>query len=60
MLTDERLNEMTRAIRLYGSANCWTGTTGTLATMISELLIEREELFERIQLGKETDANELR
>lgn len=51
-ITPERIEEMRQAIRKYGSGNCWTGTTGTLAVMILELLKERNE---RIQ-----DANSTR
>ena len=37
-ISAERLAEMRQAVRTYGSANCWTGTTGTLAAMVFELL----------------------
>jgi len=37
-ISAERLAEMREAVRNYGSANCWTGTTGTLAAMVFELL----------------------
>lgn len=33
-----RLAEMREAANTYGPANCWTGTTGTLAAMVRELL----------------------
>lgn len=33
-----RLAEMREACNTYGPANCWTGTTGTLAGMVRELL----------------------
>jgi len=46
MIPEPRLAEMRQAIATYGSANCWTGTTGTLAAMIFELLKERAELLE--------------
>ncbi len=42
-MTDDRLAEMWQFIRRYGSGNCWTGTTGTAAAMILELLKEREQ-----------------
>jgi hypothetical protein len=43
MITPERIAEMWQEARKYGSANCWTGTSGKLAAMIVELLKEREE-----------------
>ena len=48
MLLPERIQEITYARNTYGPANCWTGTTGTLATFIDELLRERKELLERL------------
>ena len=41
-MTPERLQEIVFARNKYGSANCWTGETGTLAAMIDELLKECE------------------
>ena len=41
-MTPERLQEIVYARNKYGSANCWTGETGTLAAMIDELLKECE------------------
>lgn len=43
-LPESRLSDMHLATVRYGSANCWTGTTGTLSTMIRELLREVEHL----------------
>ena len=43
-LSDERLSEMFTATCKYGSGNCWTGTSGTLASMVRELLREVEHL----------------
>ena len=37
-ISAERLAEMRQAVLRYGPANCWTGTTGTLAAMVFELL----------------------
>jgi hypothetical protein len=37
-ISAERLAEMREAVLRYGPANCWTGTTGTLAAMVFELL----------------------
>lgn len=42
-MTPERRLEIEEMSRLYGSANCWTGTSGTLAAMIRELLAELDE-----------------
>jgi len=44
VLTDGRRAEIEQAANLYGSANCWTGTSGMLATMIRELLAEIDRL----------------
>lgn len=43
-MTDERLIEIEQLARQYGSPNCWTGTTGTLAAAIIELLKEVKRL----------------
>ncbi len=43
MIPSARITEMWQQIRIYGSGNCWTGTTGKLSKMIFELLTEREE-----------------
>lgn len=48
-MTEQRLLEITQAANLYGSSNCWTGTTGTLATMIRELIDEVERLKAEIE-----------
>ena len=37
-ISAERLAEMREAVLCYGPSNCWTGTTGTLAAMVFELL----------------------
>ena len=37
-LTPKRRLEIEQAANMYGSANCWAGTTGTLAMMIRELI----------------------
>ena len=39
-MTDERLAEIEMLARKYGSANCWTGTSGGLASVIIELIKE--------------------
>lgn len=45
MIVDaERMAEIERFIRRYGPGNCWTGTLGTAATFIHELLSERDAM----------------
>jgi hypothetical protein len=44
-LSDERLAEMFTATCRFGSGNSWTGTNGTLAAYVRELLREREWLI---------------
>jgi hypothetical protein len=39
----KRLLEIEQQARLYGAANCWTGTSGTLAKYVMELLTELRE-----------------
>jgi len=46
-MTPERLIEIEQHARLYGPANCWTGTSGTLARMIFELLEYVKELEDK-------------
>ena len=59
-MTPERLAEIVCARNKYGSANCWTGDTGTLSTMLDELLTERERIvaaLERLEnVAKITDG----
>ena len=43
-----RLQEMYEATCKYGSGNCWTGTNGTLAAMVRQLLAERILLIDRL------------
>ena len=52
-LQSERLLEMFAWTTRYGPPNCWTGWSGTAATMIRELLMERIGLAE--QLERATD-----
>jgi len=52
-LTPERRTEIEQAANLYGSANCWAGTTGTLATMIRELLDEVDLRNEQLRIVKQ-------
>lgn len=44
-LTQERIDEMFEWTNRYGPHNGWAGTSGTLATMVRELLRERHELM---------------
>jgi hypothetical protein len=41
-MTPERLAEIEQIMNRYGSANCWTGTSGMLAAIIWELIQERK------------------
>jgi hypothetical protein len=56
-LTPERRIEIEQAANLYGSANCWTGTTGTLATMVRELLDEVDLRVEQLRIIKSIFAD---
>jgi hypothetical protein len=47
--------------RRFGSANCWTGTSGTLAAMIIELLkVIRDVEAQKDGSLTEVDKDELR
>lgn len=48
-LTEDRLQEMIELTSKAGPANCWTGTTGELSTMIRELMAEREQLLQLVE-----------
>jgi len=53
--------EIEQNARRFGSANCWTGTSGTLATMIIELLkVIRDLEAKKVDSLTEVDTNELR
>lgn len=52
-MTGERLQEIEQAARKYGSANCWTGITGTLAGMVVELLAEWKTATENLHEERE-------
>ncbi len=43
-LTDHQLADMLAEARKHGPTHCWTGTAGTLARMVVELLREVERL----------------
>lgn len=43
-MTPERILEIEQTCELFGSSNGWTGTSGKLATMIRELLVEVRRL----------------
>lgn len=45
-MTDADLIEAEQLARRYGSSNCWTGTSGTLAGWILRLLVEVRRLRE--------------
>ena len=55
-MTPERIAEIRQAIQKYGPSNAWTGTTGTLAGMLHELLAA----FESQQKDHETALKILR
>ena len=43
-MTDAELIEAEQLARRYGSANCWTGTSGTLAAWLLRLIKEVRRL----------------
>lgn len=43
-MDSERIKEIEQIMRKYGSANCWTGTSGMLASIIFELLAEIKKI----------------
>lgn len=49
MMTQDELTEAEQLARRYGPANCWTGTSGTLAAWIIRLLHERKELKRELE-----------
>ena len=52
------LQAMYEATCRYGSGNCWTGTTGTLAAMVRRLLEERLRMLsehERTKVARENN-----
>jgi len=57
-IPQERIEAMFTASSLYGPANCWTGTSGELATMIRQLLREREWLLKQMQDERDERINE--
>lgn len=60
-MTPERKIEIEQHARRFGSANCWTGTSGTLAAMIIELLkVIRDLEAEKHGSLTEVDKDELR
>jgi hypothetical protein len=52
MMTQDELTEAEQLARCYGPANCWTGTSGTLAAWIIRLLNERKELKQQLEAIK--------
>ena len=40
MITPERILQIEQIVNRYGPPNCWTGTSGSLAAIIRELLNE--------------------
>lgn len=58
-IPQERIEDMFTASSIYGPANCWTGTSGELATMIRQLLREREWLLKQMQDEREERDNQV-
>lgn len=58
MLTNDELTQAEQLARRYGPANCWTGTSGTLAAWIVRLLNERSELIQQIETIKATGQDQ--
>ena len=52
-LSEQRIREAFSWTSKHGPPNCWTGTTGHAATLIRELLREREQLLEAIASKEE-------
>ena len=60
-MTPERLVEIEQHARRFGPANGWTGTSGTLSTMIIELIkVIRELEAQKVDTLTEVDKDELR
>jgi len=55
-IDEQRIREMFLATTQNGPPNCWTGTTGTLSTMIRELLREREHMICALWTNEEVEA----
>jgi hypothetical protein len=61
LVTPERMIEIEQHARRFGPANGWTGTSGTLSSMIIELLkVIRELEAQKVGTLTEVDENELR
>ncbi len=43
-MTEQRLDQIRQVILQYGPANCWTGTSGYMASLMRELVVEIERL----------------
>lgn len=48
-VSQERMIEIEQHARMFGSSNCWTGTSGTLAAMIIELLKHIKDLEKNVK-----------
>ena len=57
MLTQNEIDEAEQLARRYGPANCWTGTSGTLAAWIIRLIYDNQELKRQIAALRQ-DQNE--
>jgi hypothetical protein len=40
-ITPEEIERVRQWVRTYGPANCWTGTTGSVAAVVLKMLQER-------------------
>lgn len=56
-LSEDDIAHMTHRMRKCGSANCWTGTSGTLANDVRLLLQERARLLNELAKRSEDDQS---
>jgi hypothetical protein len=56
-LTDDDLARMEHRARRSGAGNCWTGTSGSLASDVMRLLAERRRLLRIIAIMREEESD---
>jgi len=56
-LSEDDVVRMTHRMRKFGGANCWTGTSGTLANDVRLLLQERARLLNELAKRSEDDKS---
>jgi hypothetical protein len=56
-MTPERRLQIEQLANLYGSANCWTGATGSLAAAIRELLAEIDKIRRTMRNNANVQSN---